>query len=471
MHRAMDGMPISGQCGRAPQPYRHDHTHRRWWMSGAVAAAVSLPILAAPQAANAQFIRDTEIEQLMADYSRPIFREAGLGGDRISMRIVNSPAFNAFVVDGRNVFMNSGALMQAETPNEVIGVIAHETGHITGGHLAQLRTKIRRDRSRDLLLQILGIGALAAGAAGGSDGAVGAGQALIYGGAAASQRSTLIYRQGQESSADQAALKFLRRTKQSARGMLITFERFAQNELFSERFQDPYLRSHPMPAQRIAQLRDGAARSPYFDKRDKPSLQLRHDLMRAKLSGYIERRGALQRYPSSDQSLPARYARAIGTFFTSGIDAALPLIDNLIRSKPDYPYFQELRGELLLRAARPREAVGPLRKAHKATNRSPLIGMRLATALVAIGSRDAAKEAVKLLRPALDGDPFSAGYQQLAKAYGILGDIPRGQLAAAEAARLTGNMRQAKLQAGRAQQKFPENSREWLKAYDILNTK
>src|SRR5499427_7494750 len=199
-------------------------------------AAASIFTATAAAAQGLPLIRDTEIENLLKDYSRPIFKAAGLGGQNISMRIIRHESFNAFVVDGRNVFVNTGTLAQAKTPNEVIGVIAHETGHITGGHLAQLRARIAHDQTKAILLTVLGIGLMVGGAVSGGDTArevAGAGSGVMVGGNELVMRSLLSERRSQESAADQAGLRYLDATHQSGRGMLETFERFAQPEYVS----------------------------------------------------------------------------------------------------------------------------------------------------------------------------------------------------------------------------------------------
>jgi predicted Zn-dependent protease len=246
------------------------------------AAAASVPSSAEGQ--NLPLIRDTEIENVLSDYAKPLFKAAGLGSGRIKMRIVQNDAFNAFVLDGKNVFVHTGTLMQANTPNEVIGVIAHETGHITGGHMAALRSRIAKDQTRSLLAQILGIGLIVAGGVAGGDSASnlgGAGQGVLFGGNEVIMRSLLAERRQQESAADQAGLGFLNATKQSGRGMLATFERFAAQEYISDAQKEAFARSHPLSRDRLARLRNLVETSPFYPNKDSPELQLRHDLMRA----------------------------------------------------------------------------------------------------------------------------------------------------------------------------------------------
>jgi predicted Zn-dependent protease len=432
----------------------------------APAAAESLPL-----------IRDTEIENLLKDYSRPIFKAAGLGAQNIAVHIIRHESFNAFVLDGHNVFINSGALMEAKTPNEVIGVIAHETGHITGGHLAALRARIARDQTKALLLTILGIGLMVGGAVAGGETArevAGTGSGVILGGNDMVMRSLLSERRSQESSADQAGLRYLDATRQSGRGMLETFERFAQQEYISASYQDPFVRSHPVAADRIAQLRERVGKSPYAEARDPPQLQLRHDMMRAKLAGYLERAQVVSnRYPASDNTLPARYARAIARNCSGKCADAMADVDALLRERPDNPYFWELKGTLLFWVGKYREAIAPLRKSLQlAGGDESLLQVGLAQALLATDDGSQLEEAIKLLRraSALDDDN-SMTHHQLAKAYYKQGQFPQADLEAAQAQFIEGNIKQAQIFARRALAKLPRGSPEWIRAEDIINYK
>jgi predicted Zn-dependent protease len=442
-----------------------------------VTAAASLAGGTGPgaHAQNLPLIRDSEIEALLSDYAQPIFRAAGLGSGRVTVRIVKNEAFNAFVLDGSNVFVHTGTLMQAATPNEVIGVIAHESGHIAGGHMAALRARIAKDQTRALLTQILGIGAMIAGGVAGGDGGrdvMAGGQAVAQGGNDVIMRGLLAERRSQESAADQAGLKYLSATHQSGKGMLDTFERFAQQEYVSDQFKDPFVRSHPVAADRLARLRDLAHASPYFATADPPALQLRHDLMRAKLSGYLERPGIVfNRYPASDKSLPARYARAIAHFFQGGtgaLEAALGEVDGLIKERPDYPYFYEEKADLLMRSGKNAEAIPFLRQALKLAPESPLMRVQLATALQQ-GNGAVLNESVDLLRKSLVEDQNATAYRQLASAYYKLGKGPEADAMTAQAYFLEGDLKQSQIFAKRAQSKLKPGTPEWLKNDDIIN--
>ena len=450
---------------------------RRAGLAGA--CALTLAAMATPaDAQGLPLIRDTEIEKLLSDYASPVFQAAGLGSGRIKVRIVQNENFNAFVVDGRNVFIHTGTLLQAKSPNEVIGVLAHETGHITGGHMAALRARIAQDQTRALLAQILGIGLMVAGGVAGGDSGSdlgSAGQGIMYGGNALIMRGLMAERRSQESAADQAGLQLLNATKQSGQGMLETFERFAQQEYISEAYKDAFARSHPLSADRIARLRQHVMQSPHYNAKDPPQLQLRHDLMRAKLSGYLERPGIVfNRYPAADKSLPARYARAIARFFqggAGGLQAALAETNSLIRDRPSNPYFWELKGDLLMRSGKMRDAIPSLRQALKLAPDTSLMRVQLAAALQNENSKAATNESVKLLRRSLVDDQNSRAFRLLANGYYKQGKRPKADAMIAQAYFQEGNLKQAQIFAKRAQIKLRTGTPEWLKNDDIVNYK
>src|SRR5271154_5546758 len=327
-------------------------------------ATASVSVRAEKEGGGLPVIRDAEVEQLLRDYSSPILRAAGLGERNIHVVIINDRTFNAFVVDAKRIFVNAGALMDAETPNQIIGVLAHETGHIAGGHLSKLRSELANAQTAAILAMILGVGAMAA-AATTRNGAVGGNPAVgMIGAQGVIQRSLLAYQRQQEEQADRAGVGFLTATGQSPKGMYDTFKRFADQMLFSSSRADPYLQSHPMPTERIAALSEIAKTNPNWDKKDPPELQARHNLMRAKLFGYMERPDTLlRRYPPSDTSLPARYARAVSTYRHADLRTALAQMDGLIQSQPNNPYFYELKGQALVESGRNQEAIPVLRRA------------------------------------------------------------------------------------------------------------
>jgi predicted Zn-dependent protease len=419
-------------------------------------------------------IRDAEIEQLLREYTQPILRAAGLAQQNIQVTIINDRSFNAFVIDARRIFINAGALMDAKAPNEVIGVLAHETGHIAGGHLSRLRQQLANAQAASILALLLGIGGAVAASRNGGQGNVGGNPtAAILGPQETIRRSLLSYQRAQEEQADRAGVKFLAATGQSAKGMYDTFKRLSDEVLFAAHTADPYLQSHPMPADRVAALEILAKASPNWDKKDPPDLQMRHDLMRAKLAGFLDRGDTVaRRYPMSDTSLPARYARAIATYRHADLHSAIVQIDALIQTQPNNPYFHELKGQALLEGGKAAEAIAPLHRAIQLAPHPALIQVLLAQALNAVNSPKYADEAVTLLRTALVKEPESVdGYTQLAMAYGRKGNLAEADLASAQAAFMRGDAPTARQLAARAKTRFPVGSPGWVKADDIVSYK
>ena len=445
----------------------------------AVAAALALAPVAPALAQEKEnrgppVLRDTEAESLLREYTRPILRAAGLEKQNIQIVIINDSSFNAFVADGRRIFVNYGAIMQSETPNQLIGVLSHETGHLAGGHLAKMREQMAQAQTQMIIAMLLGAGAMVAGARGGSNnGLANAGAAAIAGPQEMIRRNLISYVRQQEENADRAGVKFLTATGQSPRGMYETFKRFTNDSLFAARGADPYLQSHPMPAERVAALEELARSSPYWDKKDDPALQLRHDMMRAKISAFMERQDTVyRRYPLSNDSLPARYARAITTYLHGDLRSALAQIDGLIVLQPANPYFYELRGQALLESGKPAEALTPLHKAVQLSNGSPLIDMMLGQALVATDNTAYTDEAIKILRAAVARESEAPlGYSQLAMAYGKKGDYAEADLASAQAAYLRGDNKTARDLASRAKTRFAVGTPGWVKADDIVTAK
>jgi predicted Zn-dependent protease len=448
----------------------------------ALALIAALAAAAAVDGAAAQnrggglpIIRDAEIEALLREYTAPVLRAAGLAQQNVKVVIINNRGFNAFVADGKRIFVNVGALMQSTTPNQVIGVFAHETGHIAGGHLARLREEVARAETSSVVAMLLGLGAMVAGARYGGPGS-GAGQlgaAALSAPQSIALRSLLSYQRAQEEQADRAGVKFLTATGQSPRGMYETFKRLADETLVSAQHADPFWQSHPMPRERMEALEALAKGNPYWDKKDPPELQLRHDLMRAKLSGFMERPDTVyRRYPPSDGSLPARYARAISAYRYADLRSALVQIDGLVQAQPNNPYFLELKGQALVENGRPNEALAPLRRATALAADATPIRVLLATALLASNDPKNAAEAIPLLRVAVTREPdMPEGYTQLAMAYGKKGDLAEADLASAQAAFARGDLKTARDLASRAKLRFPTGSPGWVRADDIVTYK
>ncbi|MEP3439446.1 MAG: M48 family metalloprotease [Hoeflea sp.] len=438
----------------------------------AMTAAMLSCTLALPAFAqgNVQVVRDAEVETLLRDYATPVLKAAGLKTSRVQIVLVNDPSFNAFV-DGQRIFVNTGALTAATVPNEIIGVIAHEAGHLAGGHQQRLREQIAAARTLAIVGGLLGAGAIAAGSIAGSSGGAQAGGALITAAPGIAQRSLLSYRRSEEMNADQAAARYLNATGQSMRGMLTTFERFSQSLSLSGVQVDKYQISHPLPRERIALLEELARKSKHFGAKDPASLVQRHQMMRAKIAAYMGGASSVARLFSDDRaSVAARYGDAIATDLAGNSAASLKKLDALIREQPNNPYFHEFRGEVLIKLRKSDEAIKEFNQAVKLDpTKSPLIRARLGFALVASGKPANMGRAIDELRASLQSEPenFSA-YRHLSQAYAQAGDIANAELIMAEGNFRAGNTRDAKVFAARALQKLPKGSPGALRANDIL---
>lgn len=418
-------------------------------------------------------VRDAEIEALVRDYARPIFKAAGLANSGVNIVLVNDPSFNAFVA-GRRMFINTGALLASETPNEIIGVIAHEAGHIAGGHQERLREQLARAQTMAIVAGLLGVGATIAGAATKSGSIAQAGSGIALGATEMARRGLLGYQRTEEATADRSALDYLEATGQSAKGMLTTFGRFASALSLSGTRVDPYQVSHPMPRDRIANLQTLAQKSPYFDKKDPEALQERHDMMRAKIAVYTQGQAAASRLLRKDpRGLAMMYGDAIATYLYGSPKSALQKVDALIKAHPKNPYFHELRGDILIKANKPAEAAQAYASAVKLDPaKSGILQVSYGQALLATGKPDAVEKAVAEIRKGIDRDRENiSAYRYLAQAYGQLGEIGEAELATAEGYFYSGVYQDAKVFAARAQQKLKRGSPAWVRAQDIINYK
>ncbi|MDX8462620.1 M48 family metalloprotease [Mesorhizobium humile] len=436
-----------------------------------LAAAVAVSSSVSAFAQGVPVVRDAEIEALVRDYARPIFKAAGLANDGIDIVLVNDQSFNAFVT-GRRLFINTGALVTAETPNEIIGVIAHEAGHIAGGHQQKLRDQLDRAKTMAIIATLLGAGAMVAGATTNSRGLAGAGMGVAAGGGEMAQRSILAYQRTEEITADRSAITYLNATGQSGMGMLKTFGRFQSALSLAGTQVDPYRISHPMPQERIANLEVLVKQSPFVNVVDPPALQQRHDMMRIKIAAYMQGQAAVARLMRKNPaSLASRYGDAQQTYLFGNPGAALTKTAALIKEQPKNPYFQELRGDILMKANKPKDAADAYAKAVSLDPaRSGLLLVSLGQALMAVGTPDSIQKAVTQLNNGVARERENAdAYRFLAQAYGELGDIPAADLATAEGHYYAGDYKNAKIFAMRAQQKLKRGEPRWVRAQDIVN--
>ena len=322
------------------------------------------------------FIRDAEIENYLRSLATPIYRAADIDPTSVTIYIVDSPIINAFVAEGMNEFFYTGLLQLTDNPEQLAGVIAHETGHIAGGHLIRGKEEMRNASGEAILGMIL---AVAAGAASGNGGLAAAG---LSGGMQLGERSFLSFSRSQEASADAAGMSFLDRTGTSAEGMLEFFKKLAGQEMLPADRQDEYVRTHPLTQDRIDAVQLHLDSSPYKDAKLPQKFYTMHERMKAKLLGYLQPETALLRYTDKDPRLPARYARAIALYRTGSPDRALGLTDGLIAQEPANPFFYELKGQIQFENGRIDQAIANYKKANELLPDSALLRQAYGHALL-----------------------------------------------------------------------------------------
>ncbi len=432
------------------------------WLA-ALSTALIQPMAPALAQGRLQLIRDAEIESIIRAYATPLWQVAGLDPSAITVYLVNDKSINAFVAGGQNLFVNTGLLMAADDPMEVIGVIAHETGHITGGHISQRGGAI--DEARGLLIASYILGILGAIASGRGEVA----QAVISGGSDLALKGLLSFTRQQEQSADQAAITFLNGAGLSPKGLLNFMEKLRGQEVLLAANQDPYLSTHPLTSDRIEFLERETAASPNVDKPTPAQFKAMNDRMRAKLIGFLQSRSQVDRaYPPEDQGLPARYAHAILEYREGQIAKALDLIDALLKDYPSDPYFLEMKGQMLFEYGRIAEALPVYQKAVDVLPGASQIRIMLARSQIELNSRDLDGQAIKNLELVLVDEPRNSfAWRLIATAYGRSGKDGMAALALAESSLWRGEYEDALSHSKRAMDLLPRNSPAWLQAEDV----
>jgi predicted Zn-dependent protease len=429
----------------------------------AILAALSL--VAQPAAAQS-VLRDAETEALLDDLAAPLVQAAGLAPGNVDIVLVGDSSINAFVAGGQAVYLHTGLLEEADTAEEVQGVIAHELGHITGGHVISSSQGIATAGKISILSMLLGVAAAVAGAGEAAMGVMMAGQQAAMG-------KFLAFSRVQESAADAAGAQYLSKAGISGRGSLSFFRKLQNMEFrygMSHSDEDAYASTHPMSGDRIARLTHDYQVDPAWENPADAKLQARFERVKAKLAGYIQEPAqTLRQYPETDTSAPARYARAYAFHKQALMDKSLAETDALLKSAPDDPYYLELEGQVLLESGRPADAIAPLRKATALTGNQPLIASLFGHALIATEDKSHYPAAEEVLKSAVQRDrlnPFA--WYQLGVIYAAQGDMPRARLASAEQQVMSGQYVEALRSAQAATAGLPENTPDWLRAQDIV---
>ena len=433
----------------------------------ALTAAASMlisPVAAVAQAGNGEYlIRDTEIEDILRKDAMPLFKAAGLNADHIQIILVGSRPDdpNAFAAPGV-MGVTTALILESKNPNELQGVMAHEVGHLAAGHSARSGEMTRAGMVPFLLT--MGLGVLAA-AAGSGDAAAGlAGSASYFGALGA-----IGYSREQEGRADQAGATILEKAGLSGRGLAEFFNNFRYQEVFSEYRRYRYFIDHPLSSDRIDSLASRVAAMPHYRQVDSPQAMAEHEIMKAKLQGFLQPQVAIVKYAETDKSFPARYARAIAYYQMKEPDKALRLIEPLIAEHPDNPYLYELKGQILFEYGRAAEAEAPQRKSVELKPDAPLLHINLGQTLIALNDKAKLDEGIAELKKALAQEDDNAdGWRILAEAYDKEHQDGLARLATAEYEYAIGDQRQALVFAMRARERLPKNSPEWRRATDIV---
>jgi predicted Zn-dependent protease len=411
-------------------------------------------------------IRDTEIEAILKSWSEPIFKAAGLDPQNVNLILVEDDAVNAFIAGGANIFIYTGLINKTQTPEELIGVIAHETGHISGGHLIRSREALERASYESIIGVLLGVGAAIAS---GDASAVSAG---VMGGSSYAQRRYLAHSRVQESSADQAALILLEKAQINPAGLESFMQKMQADMYVPESQQSEYVLTHPLMENRMEVIRHRAGLSAYINKSTPELWSEQHARMKAKLVGFINPGKVPWVYDDRDQSVPAQYARAIADYRNDKFNSALVKINELIEREPKNPYFIELKAQMLLEFGHVNESTIIYRKASKLLPQAPLLRIALAHALIESSTdNDPAilKEAVSELLRALQQEPRSSRiHRLLATAYGRLGEENRAKLHLAEEAVLQRHYTYARQHIEAIFRSENKGTSTWIKAKDLL---
>ncbi len=417
-------------------------------------------------AAAQSILRDAETEALLNDMAGPLFKAAGLSPANAKVVLIQDSSINAFVAGGQIVYVHSGLIDAADNANQVQGVIAHEIGHIVGGHAV-----FQNDGGYlkvSLLSLLLGAAAMAAGGGEAGAGILAAGQRAAIG-------KYLAFSRVQEASADAAGAKFLNTAGITGKGMLSFFDKLtAQMHTYgyysTDPEVDPFAQTHPMSQDRVETLKADVMASPSWNKPVDQSLEARFKRVQAKLRGYVnDPKDTLVKYPASDQSIYAHYARAYAYHKSGYPEQAAAETGALVKIAPKDPYFLELEGQILLESGQPAAALRPLREATELSHNQPLIASTFGHALLATEDSANLAEAERVLKLAVardDDNPFA--WLNLGTVYDRKGDEPHTALATAERAHLMGDFRTALISARAAMSGLPQGSPDWVRAQDIL---
>jgi predicted Zn-dependent protease len=413
-------------------------------------------------AEDGSILRDSETELMFKEATRPLIVAAGLDPNSVQVVLINDPEINAFVDQGQIVYVQSGLLEAADNVNQLQGVVAHELGHVTAGDVIRSSSGQKHAGGISILSLVLGAAAVVAGA---PDAGIG----IMMAGQQAAMDNMLAFTRAQEATADASAARSLSKAGISGKGLLDFFAKLQNQEyrlaIYSK---DSFDRSHPLSSERIQALEQKAKADPAWNKPTDPALEARFQRVKAKLLGYVDPKQAVIKYPESDQSVPAHYARAYAYHLGGYPQKAEAEAKALLATNPHDPFFLELQGQILLEGGKPNDAIAPLREATERSGDMPMIAAMLGHALVATEDPKNFSEAKQVLKAAVNRDnqdPFA--WYQLGIIYSREGDDGRAALATAERSNLEDKPKMALASAELAMRGIPPGTPDYLRAQDI----
>ncbi|MCH2322585.1 MAG: M48 family metalloprotease [Hyphomicrobiales bacterium] len=422
-----------------------------------------LIILLTPDLSGRGIARDAETELFLSEMTTPIVNVANLNSSSVDLYLFNDNSVNAFVTCGQKIFVNTGLIMEFDDPSMLRGVLAHETGHIAGAHLARSDIALKKAQAPMIIGLLLGIGAAVAG--GDSD----AVQGILLGSQQIAQGMVAKYSRGQEAAADQAAFQYLEKLGLSSKGMIDVLYNFADQEALSARNQSSRVRSHPISRQRIMALENQAVKSKFYNQRDSLELTYRYNMIRAKLEGFLKRPDDIIRKYEKNDSDYAIYASSVALYRKALTDKAIDKINILIDKYPTNPWYYELKGQILYESGKIKPSIEPYEKAVKFSTGHPLLNIALASAYLALNDKEYDIKAQNLLNNVIKKDQKNSyAWFQLAIAEARLGNIGKADLYSAERYFVLGDVNLASFHAKRSKNNLKDNGPLLMRAEDII---
>ena len=407
---------------------------------------------------NLNIVRDAEIENFFHDLSFPIVESSTIKGTKINFYLDKQNYINAFVTSGPKIFITTELLIKTNSVDQIAGVIAHEIGHITGGHLSKRYNAYEDSMFTTMISSILAVGAIAAGSPS-------AGSAILMGGEHIRNQQILSFSRNQESYADQTAIKLLKKSNYSVKGLYELFEILERKERFSK--INPYNQTHPLSIERKRVIED------HIDYKENIEsnylLNERLKLIKAKLIGYTTKKERFNiYYPVDRNSLESWYARSIHYYLNGDIDKALIFIDKCINQKKENPYFYELKGQILYENGRSLLAINSYKEAIKYKNDEKHFYLAISKAIYTQKDIRLYDEGISFLKKYINEEDFPIeAWHYLGLYYGKMGKYVLSSLALAEKFLLLNDIKNAKLQLQKAKKKDIPNGKYISKINDL----